>query len=404
MLTFPAMQPVILKIFLECIRASAHTMNKTLSFTGLFSGAGGLDLGFEAAGFKHAFSTDIDPWSIRTLCDNRPAWHSSQADVRELAAADLPDSDILLAGFPCQGFSLGGNRRGGDERNYLFKEVVRLAAEKKPRLVIIENVLNLRTMREPLTGKYFVELITEHFKNLGYHVRHNIFRVSGYGVPQTRRRFIFIASRDCFPPAFVWPQPDADTPASKYLADIAASPALNLPNHNPEWGFKSRVHEETGEPFDPAEPLVPCRFSRTGSDGNPLRTLNEPFPAIDTATIWGWAQGNIHAERQKKDRENGTFVRNPNTDLKLWRIRASRLRSFTDREYARLQTFPDDYVFSGNNKRHIHQQIGNAVPVQFATRIARFVSSLVESQNTGNPMPSQSTNGTYAQSELDFSF
>ena len=357
-----------------------------LSFTGLFSGAGGLDLGFESEGFSHVLSTDIDPWSVKTLQDNRPSWKVVAADVRELAGTDLPHGDVLLAGFPCQGFSLGGNRRGGDERNYLYKEVVRLAREKSPRWVVIENVLNLRTMKEPVSGRFFVELIAEGFKELGYHVKHSVFRVSHYGVPQTRRRFIFIASRDRFPDDFSWPQPEGETPAADYLADIAANPGIQLLNHDPQWGFKSRVHEETGERIDPSAPLVPCRFSRTGSDGNPIRTLDAPFPAVDTATIWGWAQGHVIAERRKIDRENSGFVRNPDSEIKLWRIRASRLRSFTDREYARLQTFPDDFVFRGGNKRHIHQQIGNAVPVQFAKRIARCIRDLAEAQTTGKPM------------------
>ncbi len=359
-----------------------------LSFTGLFSGAGGLDLGFEMAGFKHAYSSDIDPWSVRTLQDNRPRWHSSVADVREISPMDLPDSDVLLAGFPCQGFSLGGNRQENDERNFLFKEVVRLAKAKKPKFVLIENVLNLRTMREPESGKPFVDVITAHFEALGYHVKHNVFRVSGFGVPQTRRRFIFIASLDPFPRTFHWLSPETDTPASSVLSDIIEDLSIDLHNHSPEWGFKSRVHDETGEPFDPSEAPVPCRFSRTGSDGHPIRSLGVPFPAIDTATIWGWAQGNVVAERLEKDRVNGSFIRNKDATLKLWRIRASRLRCFTDREYARLQTFPDSWFFHGGNKRHVHQQIGNAVPVQFALRIGKFLKALNSAQVSGRAMAS----------------
>lgn len=357
-----------------------------LSFTGLFSGAGGLDLGFEMAGFEHAYSSDIDEWSVRTLQGNRPDWHSTEADVMELSPQDLPDSDVLLAGFPCQGFSLGGNRKEADERNYLFKEVVRLAKAKNPRFVLIENVLNLRTMTEPISGKPFVDLIASHFEKLGYHVKHNIFRVSGYGVPQTRRRFIFVASRDPFPSGFHWPSPENETPASTFLSDVRDDATISLPNHDPEWGFKSRVHNETAEAFDPSEYPVACRFSRTGSDGHPIRSLNVPFPAIDTATVWGWAQGHVVAERQEKDRINGSFVRNKDTDLKLWRIKASRLRCFTDREYARLQTFPDSWVFHGDNKRHTHKQIGNAVPVQFALRIGSFLKTVGAAQRSGKVM------------------
>lgn len=241
-------------------------------------------------------------------------------------------------------------------------------------------------MKEPTSGKPFVDVIGEAFKKIGFNVKHSVFRVSGYGVPQTRRRFIFIASKDKFPDNFHWLPPESETPASAFLADIAANPFISLPNHNPEWGFNSKVHIETGEPFDPTEAPVACRFSRTGSDGHPIRSLNDPFPAIDTATIWGWAQGHVTAERKSKDRINGQYIRNANTDLKLWRISASRLRSFTDREYARLQTFPDSWLFCGGNKRHTHQQIGNAVPVQFAFRIGKFIKALEQAQVTGKPM------------------
>lgn len=355
-------------------------------FTGLFSGAGGLDLGFEMAGFQHAFSTDLDEWSIKTLKNNRPGWDVVHADIKEMKASEIAQSDVLLAGFPCQGFSLGGNRQADDVRNQLFKEVIRIAKKNKPKIVLIENVLNLRTMADPFTKKPFAHVISEEFEKIGYNVKSEFLRVSNYGVPQTRRRFILIASLQPWPKNFAWPYPEDHTPASAFLGDIAANPFINLPNHNPEWGFKSRVHIETGEPFNPDEMPVPCRFSRTGSDGNPIRDLDAPFPAVDTATIWGWAQGNVTASRESKDRKNGKFIRNPNIDLKLWRIKASRLRSFTDREYARLQTFPDSWVFYGGNKRHIHQQIGNAVPVQFAYKLGIFVKAICTSQSKGQPM------------------
>jgi len=357
-----------------------------LSYVGLFCGAGGLDLGFSDAGFQHALSTDIDPWSVKTLRGNRPAWNVQEADIAEVSPRDLPDADVYLAGFPCQGFSLGGHRNGDDTRNFLYKEVVRLARANRPRFVVVENVLNLRTMRHPESGRPFIEEIARGFVSAGYEVKHHVFRVSEYGVPQTRRRFIFVASADAFPEGFSWPLPGRDTPAADYLRDIADEQAKELPNHSPEWGFASRVHTATGEPFDPSERPVPCRFSRTGSDGHPIRSLDAPFPAIDTATIWGWAQGNVVAERKPKDRVNGLFVRNPQSKVTLWRISASRLRSFTAREYARLQTFPDDWVFQGTTKRHLHKQIGNAVPVQFARRLAGFMAKLQASQTDGTPM------------------
>ncbi len=126
------------------------------------------------------------------------------------------------------------------------------------------------------------------------------------------------------------------------------------------------------------ERAIPVRLSRTASEGTPIRDFESPFPAIDTATVWGWAIGNVTAERIDKDRDNAMYVRNPDSTAKLWRIKASKLRSFTAREYARIQTFPDDWVFYGNNKRELQLQIGNAVPVRFAKRIALKVREALE--------------------------
>jgi DNA (cytosine-5)-methyltransferase 1 len=353
------------------------------TFFGLFSGAGGLDLGFERAGFRHLGSTDILSCAVQTLRRNRPGWHVDEADVRDYTPSIREELDVLLAGFPCQGFSLGGSRNAADDRNTLFREVVRIAALLDPRVILIENVLNLRTMKTPWSGKPFSEEIADEFRKIGYHVAYDVFRVSGYGVPQTRRRFVFIATRDPLPKGFLFPGPGAETSIRNSLFDLGQGNGGDLPNHQPSWGFKSQVHFETNEPFDSKERAVPVRFSRTASDGFPVRSFDAPFPAVDTATVWGWAIGNVCAQRVEKNRATEKFIRNPNSNVPLWRITASRLRTFTAREYARLQTFPDDWVFEGQNKRDVQLQIGNAVPVRFAEAFARQVSRILQAQKSG---------------------
>ncbi|MBD1936789.1 DNA (cytosine-5-)-methyltransferase [Microcoleus sp. FACHB-68] len=349
------------------------------SVLSLFTGAGGLDLGFELEGFKLIEGIDIDPWCIKTLKENRPHWNVISGDVCSYNPQIKQQPDVLLAGVPCQGFSLGGNRNNYDTRNLLYKEVIRIAKICQPRVIVIENVLNLRTMKTPDTGRPFAQQVAADLEQLGYEVLSDIFKVCYYGVPQTRRRFVFVAFLGGRPSRYFLPRPDSETTIREFLYDLAQSRVTNLPNHQPEWGFKSAVHIETGQPFVPGEEIVPVRLSRTASDGNPIRSFDAPFPAIDTATIWGWAQGNVVAARHHKDRLNGKFVRNPEADVTLWRVSASRLRSFTHREYARLQTFPDDWVFIGGNKRDIHLQIGNAVPVRFAQQIARNIRIALES-------------------------
>ena len=308
------------------------------NFLSLFSGAGGLDIGFEKAGFLHTQSSDILPYAVNTMKRNRPKWDVLNCDVREYSPHLKKEIDVLLAGFPCQGFSLGGNREETDQRNTLYKEVVRIADEIQPRAIVMENVLNLRTMRHPITRKPFAEQIAAEMRAVGYTTRYDFFRVSHFGAPQTRRRFIFFAYKEESLGHFRFPVPTKETPIRDFLYDLGQNLDLKLPNHDPAWGFDSFVHSENGGPIDEADIAVPVRLSRTASEGNPIRSFDQPFPAVDTATVWGWAKGNVRASRIQKDRSDraAMFVRNPNSQAKLWRISADHLRPFTVREYARL--------------------------------------------------------------------
>lgn len=355
------------------------------SVLSLFSGAGGLDLGFESNGFNHLECVEIDEHCVSTLKQNRPKWVVTKTDVTRYQPK-FKNIDVLIGGPPCQGFSLGGNRNPDDPRNMLFLEMIRVAKLTSPRVVLIENVLNLRTMKAPWSGKNFVEEISSQFNDLGYSVFSDVFKVCYFGVPQTRRRFIFIAIKDEVPENYQLPIPDANPATIKeVLFDIGQNEQLKFPNHNPIWGFKSRVHTNLKKRISPNDISIPIRISRTGSDGHPVRSFDKPFPAVDTATVWGWAKGHIHAERVEKDRTVDKHVRNPNATTKLWRITADQMRTFTHREYARLQTFPDDWEFIGNNKRDIHKQIGNAVPVNFAKRIAENIKQILECQDSKTP-------------------
>jgi DNA (cytosine-5)-methyltransferase 1 len=356
---------------------------------GMFSGAGGLDLGFEQAGFQHVAAMDFNRWCVRTLMKNRPSWTVDEADARAWSWTE--GVDALIAGPPCQGYSLGGNRQATDDRNLLYKEVIRVARVIRPRVVVIENVLNLRTLRHPESGLPFDQQIASELTGIsaeGYEVFYGVFRMDGFGVPQTRRRFVFVAFRESAPAGYALPAPSGSEPIRPWIHDLGVEERLDLPNHNPRWDFKSKVHVATGEPYDPAEEPVVVRFSRTASDGYPVRDFDRPFPAVDTATVWGWAQGNVSAARFEKDRgEEAKFVRNPKATVKLWRISASRLRSMTHREMARLQTFPDDWAFEGASLRDVQVQVGNAVPVVFARRLGENVSQALQALSKGVAFP-----------------
>jgi DNA (cytosine-5)-methyltransferase 1 len=221
---------------------------------GLFSGAGGLDLGFEAAGFIHTEANDILDCAISTLRHNRPDWDVVHGDVREYTPGFRKGLDVLLAGFPCQGFSLGGKRDPHDTRNTLYREVLRVAGLMKPRVIVMENVLNLRTMVHPETGRPFADQIIAELAALGYHTECAFFRVSGHGVPQTRRRFVFVAFRGGPDPWFTFPVADGETGSRAFLHDLVSGEGVELANHDPAWGFESSVHVSTGGRIGPGEP------------------------------------------------------------------------------------------------------------------------------------------------------
>jgi len=355
---------------------------------GFFSGAGGLDLGFESAGFVHRYSSDIDSECCNTMSMNRPGWIVECADVRNLEVDGL-NADVVLAGFPCQGFSLGGHRRIEDSRNEYFRDAIRLVNQIRPTVVVFENVLNMRTMS--FDGNVSAaETIKTALQEIGYETTYDSFRVSRYGVPQTRRRFVFVGVEGGIPDGYLLPRGTKnETSIRDFVYDLAADSIrgslIELPNHSPKWEFKSKVHKSRFHSLAEISELTitPLRLSRTASDGNPVRSFDAPFPAIDTGTIWGWGAGKVHAERFLPDRSKRQYVRNKESTARLWKIESDILRRFTGRELARIQTFPDNWIFSGNGVSDIQKQIGNAVPVKFSSVIARSVKNLLDHKHLG---------------------
>ncbi len=364
-------------------------MGRNYTSIGLFSGAGGLDLGFEKAGFDHIFSTDIDEVACNTLRANRPTWTINCADASQLSLQGAY-ADVVLAGFPCQGFSLGGHRKIEDERNQLYKSAIRIVSEIKPRVVVFENVFNLRTMT--FDGEVSAaEEISLSLQDAGYENVFDMLRCSKYDVPQTRRRFIFVGFRDGLPSNFTLPMgSESETTCSSALYGSALRSLDDFqetkdPNHRVVWGFNSRSHHErkSGLAELSDRDIVPVRLSRTASDGNPIRTFDAPMPALDTGTIWGFAVGNVTAERFLPDRSSRPHVRNRASTAKLWRIEADLIRKMTTRELASLQTFPESWRFEGGTWGNCLRQIGNAVPVNFAWHIAMSVKNALQHLDDG---------------------
>ena len=153
----------------------------------LFAGAGGLDMGFERAGFRTIWANDFDP----DACKTHENWSTANVvcgDIAKIDAADIPNADIMLGGFPCQGFSLSGPRKIDDSRNALYKHYVRVIKAKKPKMFVGENVKGLLTMG----GGSIMEAIIEDFSNCGYNVFYKLLNARDYEVPEDRERVIIV--------------------------------------------------------------------------------------------------------------------------------------------------------------------------------------------------------------------
>lgn len=181
----------------------------------LFSGIGGIDLAFEQAGFNVVWANEIDKDTCKTYRHNFPNTLLSELDIRKLNASTIPDFDVLTAGFPCQSFSVCGNRKGfADERGNLFFEIMRIADEKKPRIIFLENVANLV---EHDNGKTFNRIHDELSKR-DYYIRYIVADACNYGTPQHRTRTHIVAFKDyemCT--RFQFPKEQA---LQKYIFDI----------------------------------------------------------------------------------------------------------------------------------------------------------------------------------------
>jgi DNA (cytosine-5)-methyltransferase 1 len=158
----------------------------------LFSGCGGLDLGFIQAGYEVIWANDFFKEAVETYKQNIGD-HIVYGDITKIPSSEIPDDfDILLGGFPCQGFSIANVKRSmEDERNFLYEELLRLIRDKRPKYFVGENVKGLISMQQ---GKVLEMIITD-FRKLGYKVDFKVLKASDYGVPQNRERVVIIGNR-----------------------------------------------------------------------------------------------------------------------------------------------------------------------------------------------------------------
>ena len=295
----------------------------------LFSGAGGLDLGFKMAGHEIVWANDLYSDAVDTYRVNIGK-HIVCEDIFEVCADDVPDCDIVIGGFPCQGFSVANTKRNvADERNQLYKQLMRIIDAKKPKFFVAENVKGIASL-----GKgQVLEMILSDLTGLGYKVQARILNAADYGVPQLRQRVFIIGIRDDVNFDYEYPTATHNADGTEGFEKwVAVGDALsifpdpdepnNVPNHDYskyKLRFNGYLGHRTIDPLKPA-PTVTAR----GDDKGGVVVLHHP----------------------------------------------SNERRMSCRELATVQSFPVDYVFSGN-RSSIYRQIGNAVPPKLAYAVAK---------------------------------
>lgn len=299
----------------------------------LFSGAGGLDMGFENAGFKTIWANDFEA----DACKTHENWSNAKVvcgDIAKIDASDIPDADIMLGGFPCQGFSLSGPRKIDDSRNVLYKHYVRIVKSKKPLMFVGENVKGLLTMG----NGSIIEAIVAEFADCGYDVFYKLINAKDYGVPEDRERVIIVGFRkDLGIHDFEFPHPRS------YRVTMREA-LKNIPEPSPD--------EVCSAPY--SSRYMSRNRKRDWDD------VSYTIPAMaKQVTLWPGSP-----DMKKIETDHWEFGTDGIT------------RRFSWREAAAIQTFPPQVEFYGNLTSK-YKQIGNAVPVKLAEIIATHLYAIL---------------------------
>lgn len=321
----------------------------------LFAGAGGLALGLEQAGFDEVALIEIDNTACETLKLNRPKWNVLNEDVIEVSKRDLlkefnlkeGELDLISGGYPCQSFSYAGKKLGLDDvRGTMFYYYAEFVKQLKPKMFFAENVKGLTTH----DGGKTIETMINVFEDLGYKVEWKVLNAWDYGVAEKRQRVVIIGVRKDLADKvkFEYPIPHEYKPVLRdVLKDVPESVGAKYP-------------EKKKKVFD----LVP--------PGGYWRDLPDDVAKdyMKSCYYMGGGRTGI-ARRLSWDEPSLTLTCSPmmkQTD----RCHPDESRPFTTREYARIQSFPDDWKFSGK-MGDIYKQIGNAVPVNLAKCVGESI-------------------------------
>lgn len=320
-----------------------------MNYIDLFAGSGGFSLGFEWAGFENVFANEYDKQIAKTYKANFPNNKLIVDDIKNIDNEKIVEMlngrsiDVVIGGPPCQGFSIAGKIGRSfieDERNYLFKEFVRFVEVIKPKVFVMENVARMASHNK---GKTINE-IRDEFEKLGYYVDYQILQAANYNVPQRRSRVFVVGTKSSNYFEFPFPNSNVITveEAIGDLPQLQSGEKSEIPNHFAMNHTKQMLEKMSylGDGDDRSK--MPIEIRPKSGDIRKYIKYKSKEPSI---TITGDMRKVFHYNQN---------------------------RALTSRELARLQSFPDDFVFMGTSIS-VQQQIGNAVPPKLAFEIAKMV-------------------------------
>lgn len=307
----------------------------------MFAGVGGICLAFRNAGGTMVWANEIDEKACITYRANFGGGYLVEDDIRRINAADIPDFDVLTAGFPCQAFSIAGYRNGfNDDRGNLFFDIVRVLAEKRPRAFLLENVKNLVGHDQ---GRTFAR-IRQELDSLGYYFKHDVLNALNYGnLPQNRERTFIVGFSN--PKAYELFEFPGSIELTKTIHDI-----INPAVQQEDYYYYTADHQY----FDQLDEAM----------------TNEN-------TVYQWRRVYV---RENQNNVCPTLTANMGTgghNVPIIRDDFG-IRKLTPRETFLFQGFPEDYILpEGMSRSHLYKQAGNAVPVPVITRIAENIRSVL---------------------------
>lgn len=327
-----------------------------MNIVSFFAGCGGLDLGFEQAGFHVVWANEFEPHCRATYIRNHPNTEFVLGDVCKIDPNSIPDCDGFIGGPPCQSWSVGGKQKGlDDERGQLFLKYIELIKAKQPKFFVIENV---KGMLDDKFKEVFEDFVSR-LDSAGYDVQWSLLDAVNFRIPQNRERVFFVGFRKELNITFTFPNPTCDEPVTleRAIGDITERPNF----------YSGRKEDNIVEHVRPNHDVLTSKFGSFYYRGNRRRGWKQPSFTINATADFA----PLHPSSPKMmyfGHENWNFQKD----------KLSEYRRLSVRECARIQTFPDNFIFEYDDIKDAYKMIGNAVPPRLGNEIAKVILSALD--------------------------